>query len=333
MKYSSLVLFFLVFTIKPLPSLFVDTQKYQMSWVDRLSIRTAPSLNSKVIGYLLEGEIVRISGVAGTNKVSATLGGKVYTAPFYYIQTKEGVQGWVFAGGLKDLIWTRDDQENIFLHDSPEGRRLQRLDTSQIFFYLGWERVVKGVDDYGYTNFDPWTWVSNQSVNGWVPFIMLDSENPYRDPQFQAWAESFIYSFQKQKSLEKYFTTSHIKLIYHDDNRVDGSTDGEYTYNSAADIKRTIQIKVYTDGEGWYDEKVKYSSARGYHQKKFSFINNCAVFLPDPEYPDNTRYEILCFEKKIVFYMGAEYTLELYCKKNGNLFTIYEIRYSDNDPG
>ena len=70
------------------------------AWVNDLRVRAIPNLKERKIASLSEGEEMTFMNVISKDSVEAKLRGRKIKAPFYKIKTKEGVEGWVFAGAL-----------------------------------------------------------------------------------------------------------------------------------------------------------------------------------------------------------------------------------------
>ncbi|MDR2872128.1 MAG: hypothetical protein LBV45_06335 [Xanthomonadaceae bacterium] len=65
--------------------------------------------------------------------------------------------------------------------------------------------------------------------------------------------EDFLEYLESGKALSSFFS-DHWTLVYHEDNRCDGSTDGEATGLARAEIDKTIEIKVKNDGKSWLED-------------------------------------------------------------------------------
>ena len=73
------------------------------SWVDKLRLRAQPDTKSKVVAELKEGSILDYLFEKTDFTQKITLRGKAYDEPWYKIRTAEGIEGWVYGGGvLKD---------------------------------------------------------------------------------------------------------------------------------------------------------------------------------------------------------------------------------------
>jgi hypothetical protein len=103
--------------------------------------------------------------------------------------------------------------------------------------------------------------MSRQSVFLIILFFLLlfDSSSIYcqnstenKDVSFLL--HDFIYKLSNTENLGDLFADDWT-LIYHEDNRCDGSTDGVVENLSSHQIDLGIKIKVKNDGEGWACEK------------------------------------------------------------------------------
>ena len=73
------------------------------SWVDKLRLRAQPDTKSKVVAELKEGSLLDYLFEKTDFTQKITLRGKAYDEPWYKIRTAEGIEGWVYGGGvLKD---------------------------------------------------------------------------------------------------------------------------------------------------------------------------------------------------------------------------------------
>ena len=72
-------------------------------WVDKLRLREQPDTKSKVVGELSEGSLLTYQHEKTDFTQKITLRGKAYDEPWYKVRTTEGIEGWVYGGGvLKD---------------------------------------------------------------------------------------------------------------------------------------------------------------------------------------------------------------------------------------
>jgi len=73
------------------------------SWVDKLRLRAQPDTKSKVVAELSEGSLLDYLFEKTDFTQKITLRGKAYDEPWYKVRTVEGIEGWVYGGGiLKD---------------------------------------------------------------------------------------------------------------------------------------------------------------------------------------------------------------------------------------
>ena len=68
--------------------------------VDQLRVRSAPDLESEVIGVLHEGETMTYVGEDSEEEIEVTLRGKKVKAPFKKVVINSGKTGWVFGGAV-----------------------------------------------------------------------------------------------------------------------------------------------------------------------------------------------------------------------------------------
>ncbi|MES0490617.1 MAG: SH3 domain-containing protein [Leptospirales bacterium] len=96
------------------------SQEYY-SLVEKLNIRNVPDIGKKSIGTLAEGEKVTFLKLITMENIDVKLRGKTINAPFYKIKTKNGLEGWVFAGALTEIppqLYTFDLEKKKSQHDS-----------------------------------------------------------------------------------------------------------------------------------------------------------------------------------------------------------------------
>lgn len=65
---------------------------------------------------------------------------------------------------------------------------------------------------------------------------------------------TFLQNLKSGEKLSSFFNDNWI-FIYHEDNRCDGSTDGQIDNLKSSQIDSTIKLQVLNDGEGWACDK------------------------------------------------------------------------------
>jgi len=97
----------------------VEDRKF-FAWVNDLRVRAIPDLKERKIASLSEGEEMIFMNEISKDSVEAKLRGRKIKAPFYKIKTKEGVEGWVFAGALSsDPVEVQGYSVAIVFEESP----------------------------------------------------------------------------------------------------------------------------------------------------------------------------------------------------------------------
>lgn len=71
------------------------------AWVDQLRIRELPSLNSRVLIELSEGDTLYYLNTASTSTMKLTLRDKEFDAPWLKVETPDGIVGWTYGGGMR----------------------------------------------------------------------------------------------------------------------------------------------------------------------------------------------------------------------------------------
>ena len=76
--------------------------------VDLLRLRNLPASKSQILQKLAEGDSLKFLGEETMDQITVELRGEKVTAPWVKVETFEGVQGWVFGGGVTDNPPLRD---------------------------------------------------------------------------------------------------------------------------------------------------------------------------------------------------------------------------------
>ncbi|AUP80020.1 hypothetical protein C1H87_15440 [Flavivirga eckloniae] len=137
----------------------------------------------------------------------------------------------------------------------------------------------------------------------------------------QTQKESFIKSLKSKTDLGSFFADNWT-LMYHEDNRCDGSTDGQINNLSSSQIDQPIKLQVNNDGDGWACDKKE--------PKSFDLDFNLKSQVKNWD-----RFEIANYENQeehIVIIVGAGESdyLKLHYD-NSNL--IVKLEYRSEDPG
>lgn len=111
-------------------------------------------------------------------------------------------------------------------------------------------------------------------------------------------------------------------FIYHEDNRCDGSTDGQLDNLKSSLIDSTITLEVKNDGNGWACDKKEPTS----FDLEFNLMKKVAEW---------DRFEIPNYENQeenvvLIFGAGESDYLKLHYDDN-NL--IVKLEYRSEDPG
>jgi hypothetical protein len=69
-------------------------------------------------------------------------------------------------------------------------------------------------------------------------------------------ASEFVEKLKNKGDLSSFFNENWT-LIYHEDNRCEGSTDGQLNRLKSTQIESTIKLSVKNDGDGWECDKKK----------------------------------------------------------------------------
>lgn len=131
----------------------------------------------------------------------------------------------------------------------------------------------------------------------------------------------FLMNLRNGEKLSSFFNNNWI-FVYHEDNRCDGSTDGQIDNLNSAQIDSIIKLQVKNDGNGWDCDKKEPKTYDLYFDLK-------------KKVADWDRFEIPNYENQeenIVYIVGegeSDY-LKLYYNDN-NL--IVKLEYRSEDPG
>jgi len=139
--------------------------------------------------------------------------------------------------------------------------------------------------------------------------------------QVHSIAEKFVMNLKSGKKISSFFSDNWM-LIYHEDNRCDGSTDGQIANLISAQIDTIIRLQVKNDGDGWACDKQE--------PKSYALDFDIKKYIANWE-----RFEIPNYEsenKNIIYIVGAGESdyLKLYYN-NSNL--IVKLEYRSEDPG
>ena len=134
-------------------------------------------------------------------------------------------------------------------------------------------------------------------------------------------ANRFIENLAQGKNLTAFFSNKWT-LIYHTDNRCDGSTDGKSANLDEFDIDKDIRLSVKNDGDGWACEKSAPTD--------FNLIFNLKKEVKSWDRFIIANYQT---EEKNTIYIngkGESDYLKLYFNED-NLIT--KLEYRSEDPG
>lgn len=133
-------------------------------------------------------------------------------------------------------------------------------------------------------------------------------------------AETFLEKIKNRKAVQSLFN-SQWTLIYHEDNRSDGSTDGRKDNLKKQEVDGDIVLSVYNDGEGWSTKKEPTTSDFTFNLKQRT--------------KDWTRFEIPNYEgqgieKYYLHGMGESDYIIIHFNEQD---LIHKLEYQSEDPG
>jgi hypothetical protein len=134
-------------------------------------------------------------------------------------------------------------------------------------------------------------------------------------------ASGFIENLKSEEKLSLFFNDSWI-FIYHEDNRCDGSTDGQIGNLKSTQIDSIIRLQVKNNGNGWACDKKK--------TKTFDLNFDLKKKITDWDRFEIPNYENQ--EENIIYVVGAGESdyLRLHYNENG---LIIKLEYRSEDPG
>ncbi|MBJ2175858.1 hypothetical protein JBL43_16510 [Aureibaculum sp. A20] len=154
-----------------------------------------------------------------------------------------------------------------------------------------------------------------------VSFKGTDSTEKKHKPQGTSITEKFITELKNGKPLASFFADGWI-LIYHEDNRCTGSTDGQLTKLKNNQIDKVLTLKVHTDGDGWGCDKQE--------PKNYDFSFSLKKLVKEWNRFVNANYENQEENSVTILGGGESDYIELFYNAN-NL--IVKMKYSSEDPG
>ncbi len=134
-------------------------------------------------------------------------------------------------------------------------------------------------------------------------------------------ASEFLANLKTGEKLSSFFNDNWI-FIYHEDNRCDGSTDGQIDNLKSTQIDSIIKLQVKNDGDGWACDKKE--------PKTFDLDFDLQKKITDWDRFEMPNYENQ--EENIVYVVGAGESdyLKLHYDDND---LIIKLEYRSEDPG
>jgi hypothetical protein len=117
--------------LSAVPALAAGDQTF-ISWVDALRVRETPSLDGRQIAILFRGDRVVYLNEESANIDKVNLDAGEATGSWFKVKTKKGVTGWVFSGGLSNILrldefefYTQKDR--LVCRDAERGKLIQTV--------------------------------------------------------------------------------------------------------------------------------------------------------------------------------------------------------------
>lgn len=144
---------------------------------------------------------------------------------------------------------------------------------------------------------------------------------PLVDIPIDSLAHRFVEKLAHAKDLGSFFNKEWT-LVYHEDNRCDGSTDGQINHLKKSDIDKTLKLTVKNDGDGWACEKTEPRS----YDLNFNLKQKVKSW---------DRFQIPNYEKKehnVIYVIGKGESDYLKLHYN-DAHLIIKLEYGSVDPG
>ncbi len=167
-----------------------------------------------------------------------------------------------------------------------------------------------------------WTKVKSREAEGWVfgGFLAHSMETGFEEK-----AEKLYNTLKENKSLGSFMSNNGVKLVYHADNRCDGSTDGEIKSVKPEMIDKDLDLDLVNDGQGWMEECAENKITK--FTRKFNLRKEAMEWMSysNPPYYDEG--------KSTLSISSEQYHLQFLFKEKDGDYKVYEIKFSDEDPG
>jgi len=155
----------------------------------------------------------------------------------------------------------------------------------------------------------------------------MEEENPSdisnENTKLKLFKENFIIRLSKGEPLNLLFNNNWL-IVYHEDNRCDGSTDGQLDSLKSSQIDEVIVLNVKNDGDGWACEKKEPKT----FDISFSLKEKVKYWDRFHELENQS-------EKKFFFIVGqgeSDY-LKIHYDEFDSNYLIVRLEYRSEDPG
>lgn len=180
LKYSVFFLFFLgcaLFSVG-----WAQTGDVLYSHLDQFRVRLDPDRDSRQIGTLKEGEAVTFFGKRSKSTEKISLRGVNYEEPWLKVKMNNGMNGWVYAGGLKFYkpgettspagitLYTSVDNLRLRKEPTTKGEIIGELPLGKAVIFEGKVTAKRDRFSMGGVYYDePWVYVSVEGMkSGWT---------------------------------------------------------------------------------------------------------------------------------------------------------------------
>lgn len=124
-------------------------------WLENVNLRETPDLKGKVSGQIKEKENLTYLGYQTDILTEVSLRGKTYKEPWIKVETTQGVQGWVHAATVKNLILTPEQLAQKLVPTLKVGK-------NQVYKDL--QSAINNAPDGAVIEIDPGQYISENNI-------------------------------------------------------------------------------------------------------------------------------------------------------------------------
>ena len=245
------------------------------------------------------------------SKIDGNLKGNFVNIPC----TKENCSETLFVGSDSGawLQTTPGDNSGIKIIKLPFNTELRSISYAQ----------VEEGENGSFPHKVNWYKVKADGNEGWIKSTSIMSEKHVYNEAFAHFSDTLLQTIKLNKPMSAFLRDS-VLFIDHEDNRCDGSTDGQVILKNPKEIDGILRISVFRDGKSW-EEKCGKDSGHfniefDFHKKLGEVVERADTFLVD-------HY------KSIISASVMLNGFDFFITPINNQFLIFKIKYEDSDPG